>query len=204
MTIQQFAAARDVKYLFHFTREENLSSILQHGLLPLNHLAANGVASARNDLQRIDGTSGVCLTIGFPNYKMFYPIRIANPGVRWAVLAIRAEVLWQLDCAFCRENAAKAEVTAIPLHLRKGLAAFSSMFDDYPGKPRSMLDIPIRFPTHPQAEVLVFDPIPPQYIAAIIFDDAALKRQYGALNITPQVAHMPQYFSGRADFEHWR
>jgi hypothetical protein len=204
VNIQQSATAREVKYLFHFTRVDNLPSILQHGLLPLDLLAARGMATARNDVQRIDGTSGVCLTIGFPNYKMFYPLRMDNPDVKWAVLAIRAAVLWEMDCAFCRENAAKSEVTAIPLHLRKGLGAFNAMFDDYPGKPRSMLNIPTRFPTHPQAEVLVFDPIPPQYIVAIIFDDAELKRRYTALNVGPKVEHMPPYFAGRQDFEHWR
>lgn len=204
VTIQQSATSRGVKYLFHFTRVENLPLILQHGLLPLDRLNRSGVPSARNDPYRIDGTSGICLTIGFPNYKMFYPMRIANPDAKWAVLVIRADVLWQMDCAFCRENAAKAEVTAIPLHLRKGLVAFDSMFDDYPGKPRSTLNIPDRYPTHPQAEVLVFDPIPPQYIAAIIFNEVALKRQFDALNIIPKVEHMPKYFAGRTDFEHWR
>lgn len=204
MTIQQIATARNIKYLFHFTRIENLPSILQNGLLPLDHLTNRKLASARNDTYRIDGTSGICLSIGFPNYKMFYTLRCNNAGVKWAVLAINADVLWQLDCAFCRENAAKAEVTAVPLSQRKGLAAFSSLFDEYPGKQRSTLNIPDSYPTHPQAEVLVFDPIPPNFIAGIIFDNTTLKQQYTALNLTQKIYLMSSYFSARKDFENWR
>lgn len=207
MPIQQFANARNIKYLFHFTRVENLPSILARGLLPLDHLAANGIAPASNDPYRIDGTYGTCLSIGFPNYKMFYTLRMNNPDVKWAILVIKASVLWERDCAFCRENAAKAAVTSIPLPLRKGIEALTAMFADYPDVPRATLGIPDAYPTHPQAEVLVFEPIPLQDIVAIIFNDSSLAQHYAAQNLGPQIASgqkYSNYFYARTDFDKWK
>ncbi len=206
MTIQEFVATRNIQYLYHFTRLGNVQSILTHGLLPKDQCAARGVAPLVNDPLRLDYTDGICLTIGFPNYKMFYPLRCNNPGVQWAVLAVRASVLWEKDSAFCRENAAKAAVTAIPLHQRRGLVALQAMYDDFPGVPRSRLEIPAHYPTNPQAEVLVFDHIGPEYIVGVAFDEAVLKRQYTAMVFPREYKflHAPSYFSARRDFEHWK
>lgn len=204
MPIQQFATARNIQYLFHFTQVGNLPSILEHGLLPTNYLDANGINAIRNDPQRIDGTTGICLSVSFPNYKLFYPFRKNNPGTQWAVLAIKANVIWEKDCAFCRQNAAKAEVTNIPLHLRKTLPALHAMFDDFPGVSRATLSVPENFPTHPQAEILVFEPIAPQDIIAIIFDEAAVQRQYSAMNLQQRILYNPSYFSARHDFDKWK
>ncbi|KKO61049.1 hypothetical protein VM94_04819 [Janthinobacterium sp. KBS0711] len=204
MPIQQFATARGIKHLFHFTQLGNLPSILANGLLPTNHLDANRVASIRNDQQRIDGTTGICLSISFPNYKLFYPFRLNTPDTQWVVLAIKPNVLWEKDCAFCRQNAAKAEVTNIPLNMRKTLPALHAMFDDFPGVPRASLAVPENYPTHPQAEILVFEPIPPQDIVAIIFNDQAVQRQYKAMNLQQQIVYNTTYFSARRDFDKWK
>lgn len=206
MTIQDFAAARNIKYLYHFTRLGNLQSILTQGLLPRDQCAARQITPLINDQLRLDYTDGICLTIAFPNYKMFYPLRCNNPGVQWAVVAVRASVLWEKDSAFCRENAAKAAVTAIPLPQRRGLGALQAMYEDFPGVPRNTLGIPPQYPTNPQAEVLVFEHIAPEYIVGVAFNDAALRRQYAAM-ILPrpyEFLDAPRYFSARSDFQHWK
>lgn len=204
MSIQEFATTRGIEYLFHFTRVDNLPSILAHGLLPLDHLDARRLPSLRNDTSRADRTAGLCLSIAFPNYKMFYPLRKENPEVQWVVLAIRPSVLWEGDCAFCMQNAAKGEVAATPLYLRKGLTPFQAMFEDFPGVPRSTLNLAAHVPTHPQAEVLVFNPIPRENIAAIIFNNLALKKQYAAMNLPVEVLCEPRFFSARHDFDKWK
>jgi hypothetical protein len=137
---------------------------------------------------------------------MFYPLRCESPGVQWAVVAVRANVLWEKDSAFCRENAASAAVTAIPLPQRRGLGALQAMFEDFPGRPRDILGIPSQYPTNPQAEVLVFDHIEPEYIVGAAFNDAALKRQYAAMVLPRpyEFLHFPGLFSARRDFEHWK
>lgn len=67
--IEGFAKLRGIKNLSHFTRESNLDSILQRGLITRDLLTREGYHSF-NDSVRADGTNAVCLTIGFPNYKM--------------------------------------------------------------------------------------------------------------------------------------
>lgn len=203
MTIQAFATARNIKYLFHFTQVGNLSSILAHGLLPKSHIAANGINALTNDLYRLDFTDGLCLSVSFPNYKMFYPLRQNSPEKQWVVLVINANVLWELDCAFCRENAAKSSVTSIPLAQRRGLRALQAMFEDYNG-PRNEQNIPENYPSHPQAEVLVFDRISPEHILAAIFDDVGLKALHSAMNLPFGIIYNHSYFSARQDFNHWK
>jgi hypothetical protein len=74
--IQQICDERDIETLVHFTRVENLSSILQNGLLSRKALETSGQQFLFNDPDRIDGhKEAICLSISFPNYKMFYPIR---------------------------------------------------------------------------------------------------------------------------------
>ena len=206
MTIQKVVAERGIDLLFHFTQVQNLHSILTHGLLPKGQCAINGILPIINDSQRLDFTDGVCLTIGFPNYKMFYTLRQNNPQTEWAVIGLEPRVLWEKDVAFCRENAAKAEVTAIPLHQRKGAAALRAMFDDYEGKPRKILEIPESCPTHPQAEVLVFEKIEPNYIVGVTFNKPANATQFRAQSYEQeyQLIHDLDYFYARRDFAHWK
>ena len=122
--MQQEVEHRQIKYVFHFTRASHVPSILAHGLVPRAEWAPQGIQAEVNDQYRIDGhTTANCCSIGHPNYKMFYRMRI-NTDCNWVVLIIDARVLWEKDCAFCVENAASNNVTAVPIQDRKGLAAF--------------------------------------------------------------------------------
>jgi hypothetical protein len=125
-TIQEFVAEREIKVLTHFTRETNLASILQRGLVCRDTLVSDGKANICNYQLRLDGTNAVCASIAFPNYKMFWGLRKDNPGVEWVVLGIRPSVLWETRVAFCSANAASAGVTVIPLQQRMGLSAFQA------------------------------------------------------------------------------
>lgn len=62
-TIQEYAAAIDVKQLVHFTRESSLDSIMQRGLITRNTLVLEGF-TAFNDNVRADYTHAVCVSIG--------------------------------------------------------------------------------------------------------------------------------------------
>ena len=78
--IQQICDERNIETLVHFTRVENLSSILQNGLLSRKALEileeTRGQQFLFNDRKRKDGhKDAICLSISFPNYQMFYPIR---------------------------------------------------------------------------------------------------------------------------------
>lgn len=204
-TIQELVAERNIKCLAHFTKLANLPSIWQRGLLTRDIIEREGNPDVWNDADRHDGTNAVCATIGFPNYKMFYPLRCDAPdGTDWIVVALRPSVLWELPCAFCVENAAQGRVTAIHIDQRRGLPALEAMYADYPDKPRALLNLPSAYPTHPQAEVLILSNVPSAYILG--FAVSSLPVQQRALALLPglQYTVLPSWFNGRPDFAHWR
>jgi hypothetical protein len=166
-TIQEYAAAIDVKQLVHFTRESSLDSIMQRGLITRNTLVLEGF-TAFNDNVRADYTHAVCVSIGFPNYKMWFGIKKDNPDVDWVILVIEPSALWELPCAFCLANAVLGAVAGIPIAQRQTLQAFQGMYADVPGKERVKLNIPGYWPTNPQAEVLMLNGIPRNYIRGVI------------------------------------
>lgn len=210
MAIQDVVAQRGIKYLVHFTRLENLQSIVQHGLLPRGACAERGIVPVVNDSYRLDYTDAICLSVSFPNYKMFYgqreELKKTDPNAQWAVVAIAPNVLWEKSCAFCRENAANANVTSIPLDQRAGDVAFDVMFTDYDDKTRQALGIQDHhsLTTHPQAEVLVFEPIEPHYILGAAFNSNALKDEWNTKGLGKQFLYIPQLFSARLDWRHWK
>ena len=202
-TIQEFVAERGIKLLMHFTRAKNLDSILARGLVPRNTLALEGFEGF-NDQYRIDGTDAVCLSIDFPNYKMFYGIQRDHPGETWVILCIHPQVLWDLDCAFCTANAASNGVTAIPLDQRKTLASMQAMYADWPGKARSELNLPNNYPTNPQAEVLALQGVPRRYIVAVLTLNESVRQELIAKYPGVKMRVSAGHFRYRRDFAHWK
>jgi hypothetical protein len=202
--IQEFAKARGINMLFHFTRLDNLDSILNHGLLPRDQCHDRGIAFLASDQQRLDGTGAVCLSIGFPNYKMFYSYRKQHQAAEWAVLLIKPEVLWTKICVFCRENAAKNAVTCIPFEQRMGVAAIASMYEPFGERTREELGISDVAPTNPQAELLCFEPIELELIFGAAFQVRGHAEAYKISHPQFQFFFQPLLFKPRKDFAHWR
>jgi len=199
---------RRIKGLVHFTRLENLNSIIEFGLWPRAFLDELKVDYIYNDEIRIDSCSNAsCLSLSFPNYKMFYTCRMNNRGLNWIVLSLFPNILWEKDCAFCHKNAASKEVTCISLQERKKPEAFLKLFEDYEDSPkRTELKIPMSYPTNPQAEILIFDPIEIEYIKGISFQNQKLtseaKNKYKKYRIN--CIYHPGAFYPRSDYKHWQ
>lgn len=204
--MKDFVEKKGIKYLVHFTRLENLTSILEDGLIPRNELESSAINATFNDEHRYDNCKdALCCSVSHPNYKMFYSLRMENPDVEWCVLGIKKKVLWEKDCAFCIENAAKSSVTSIPLDERKGKDSLKKLFDEIDGFPaRSELKIPDNFPTNPQAEILVFDKIEPDDIIGVCFQNEDRKNEYKKLYNSFKFIYNDEFFSYRKDYEHWR
>ncbi|HEJ8099337.1 TPA: DUF4433 domain-containing protein [Serratia marcescens] len=164
MTIQEIVQQRNITKLFHFTHIDNLPSILNTGLVSRSSLDEVGGKYDYNDGDRIDGhLDAICVSISFPNSKMFYKYRQSKLG-NWVVLEIHPSILWDKVCAFYPTNAASNNVRFNDTDLMKGGAAFSSLFsDDIFGVQREM-NLPAEYPTDVQAEVLVFEDIGIEYI----------------------------------------
>ena len=197
--------SRNINYVWHFTKIENVDSILANGLIPRATLEAQGAAVAYNDQYRIDEQrTANCLSVSHPNYKMFYSLRCQDSSQIWVVVVFKPEILWLKDCAFCHENAASNSVTAIPIQNRKGIDAFRRMFDPVAGKPdRATLKLPDACPTNPQAEILVFDTIEPQYIEGVITPDKQTEQALKARHPNFDFHYHRAPYLARLDYEYW-
>ena len=208
--IFEFSTLIGIDTLFHFTRLENLETILKYGLISQEALKTfpPRIQPTFNDFHRIDKhPEANCLSVSFPNSTWFYKLRCAQEDQVWAILTLRSSILWELDCAFCQENAASRTVTSVSLSERKTFNSFKAMFTSYPGVSRDLIGIPDNYPVHPQAEVLVFDRIDPGYIKAVYFHpkDVGSLLDYKTIptkNI--EVKFDDRYFKPRCDWEFWK
>ena len=207
--ISKFCEERRISTLIHFTRVQNLASILQHGLVSRDKVNTILFMTIPifNDNQRIDGsTNATCLSISFPNYMMLYPFS-QNNQEEWVNILLDPAILWDLDCAFCQENAASNNVRSIPLSERKKFYSLENMFGEHPLNSRQNLNIPDFYPTHPQAEVLVFEQIHPKYIQAIHFFEREALFKWQKQNPNSDdflITCDNKYFQGRCDYDAWR
>lgn len=198
---------RQINYLLHFTRADNLDNIFKYGLVPRSILTKNNIKSSFNDEYRYDCCEdAVCTSIEFPNYKMFYRLRCDNPGVDWAVLLLDAKIICDFECAFCSTNAGSSKMFNTPINNRKCKNEFLKLFDEIPNKPtRQTMGIKNKYPTDPQAEVLVFDIIPINYIKAVFFQNNNVLNNYKSLiphNIKARVKC--KAFNYRQDWSYWQ
>lgn len=207
MTMKKLLKERNIDWLLHFTRAENLPNILKYGLLPRCDLETKGIDVQVNDQYRYDGCEdAICLSVEFPNYKMFYRLRQEDTSVNWVVLLLNADLICDLECAFCHDNAGSAKVYNIPLDERMDERAFDKMFDELRNGPtREKLGIESWYPTSPQAEILVFDKVPTSYFHSAFFNNNNTLNEY--IEIIPQGIKAKVYsraFSYRKDWEFWR
>ena len=209
--IKGFCEERGVRNLVHFTRVENLQGIFREGILPRKTLERfpEDAWPNFNDAGRYDYcTEASCLSISFPNYKMFFSLR-KEAGVRWSVLLLKPDILWEMDCAFCSDNAARKKVAAKSLNDRRDFLSLKGMFIDSPQIKREKLYIPDNYTTNPQAEVLVFGEISPNYITELHFEDKSafelckpLPMRFSGMSFSVKLDD--QYFKPRSDHDHWK
>lgn len=198
---------KGIDRLYHFTQAQNLESIFRYGIMPRDVLESQKIVSYYNDEYRFDNCmDAVCTSIEFPNYKMFYKLRQDNPKTDWAVLRLDAYVMCDFECAYCWTNAGDATMYNEPLDNRMGVEAFLELFGNRCGYPRrETLNIADWYPTNPQAEVLVFGIIPPDYIQDVYFKnhielqrycDFIPNREMGSVNY--------DVFAPRNDWKAWQ
>jgi hypothetical protein len=170
--IEETVIGLKVPLLAHFTRACNLESILEHGLRSIVKAQDAGIKPRVNDVVRLDGRpDAISLSIAFPNHKMFYSYRQKHPDEEWVVLLIDPAILWKKNCGFCQRNASDHRVRTLPLPSLMNASAFRGMFDPVEDLPTRQEQKLMDFdPTDPQAEVLVFETIEPQFIEGVAFD----------------------------------
>ena len=211
--IKRIVRDRKIDLLCHFTRLENLTGILRNGLLSRKTLRDRHMRFCVVDHERLDGCpDGVCLSVSFPNYMLFYSKRVSYfreeqvNHSQWVVLLLDARILWELECEFCQANAASNVERSISRWERRKPESLEKMFTDFDDIKRSRLNLPCSFPTNPQAEVLVFGQIPAVYIRQVhLRDYPTFSNCYDHVRSlsTAGVFYNSHYFSARKDHEVW-
>ncbi|MDO6464918.1 DarT ssDNA thymidine ADP-ribosyltransferase family protein [Pseudoalteromonas carrageenovora] len=196
--IRKIVDELEVPALVHFTQLSNLESILKDGLLPRNEIKETVDI---NDELRLDGRENtVSTSIAFPNSKMFYKYRTQKGGL-WCVIGISKRVLWELDCLFCKYNAADIRISTQADNSLETVEAFLGMFDESPLlDSRDAQKLRKYDPTDLQAEVLIKGGIPPKYIVGVVFSDKPSKSKFETLTSKRKVllhSHNKGYFASR-------
>ena len=177
-------SSRNIKELIHFTNISNIETIVRYGILPRNIVDQEIPEALVNDMDRFDNyRNATCLSVSFPNYKMFYRYQNEDPDTKWVVISLSPGLLIDLAIRhffFFKENAAKND------SLR---CSFEEMFGNSIG----------RDPENPQAEILAFGIISPKYIQRIYvktLEDKNLLEQ--KLGRTIDIELNTKYFKYRA------
>ena len=201
-------------FLCHFTNARNLNNILKYGILPKKELIENHIPFWGNDSNRYEGcTDATCLSISFPNYRLFYKYRTIKQEEDWVVLRINPDVLFEKKCTFSWTNAASSRINnLVEVRERAGRYYFDELFEnnaflpDAPSRERMQHNniFDGSYPTNPQAEVLVFDRIETGRILDVCFENENQMQYYREIYDTDIPFVNEQYlFKRRFDAGYW-
>lgn len=217
--IKDIIKKRKIKHLVHFTRVENLASILENGLIPVGLQKKSGIVSLHNDEQRFDAKLDcTSFSVEFPNYKLFYAFRESKfPGTKWVTIVLNTNILFlpYNITYFCCTNAASVLPNISSPKELCTARSFENMFCEYvltKGNKniyREQLNIKDCWTTDPQAEILISDIIGPRGIKYICFQsnsdavEYAKKNDHNLLN-KYECRVFPDFFNSRKDFAFWK
>ena len=177
---------RCISTLFHFTRIENLLSIVDNGIRPKSDLGASNIPFVFNDKNRIEKMLDCsCVSIEFPNIWLLKSYMNQNPDSDWVLIKLNAELLLEQTNYYAEHNAATDSVKQ-NLTSKTSVEWFENMFAEkiivqkaY-GDQRQFArkNLVSYLPTSDQAEILVEGTIPSQYIEAVVFQYEDVKKRY--------------------------
>lgn len=163
--IRRLVEDRDIPSLLHFTQAVNLEGILRHGLLPRTKLSSLGYTAYASAEDRLDDTpEAISISISDFNRALFASKRAKSRHDDWLVLGLSPEVLWTHSCRFCWRSAATKEIKN-HRGWRGGPWAFEEMFA---GSDEERGGLARCYPTDPEAEVQVMEPIAADYILGAV------------------------------------
>lgn len=181
LQVKNSAISRGITHLYHFTQLDNLESIFRYGIVSRDELDnSDTIHGYINDSHRLDGlTDSVSCSIEHINGSLFDAFR-KRTRTNWAVIQLKASVLWEMECAFCATNAANNRVRRLPVNYLQTERAFDYMFFESPFfVSRKDLNRSNNQPTDPQAEVLVFGTIKKPYFTNVFVEGNGVLNKLG-------------------------
>ncbi len=197
---KQFISERGIECLVHFTATKNLYSILEHGkLMSRAKLESLDIEqfdildyAQFTDAVRYDDTNYINLSISSTNSFLFSKFQEKTKEdftITWCVLKISPIYLYEADTLFSVTNAASSSAKrqfGISGDLEKLKLLFNSelKINTFNGvRPLSRRNLPLKYPTDVQAEVLVKGEIYSDYITEICFrNNEELAQAKAAMN----------------------
>lgn len=168
--IRAIAKEQEVDFLLHFTQAANLPGIVRHGILPRSELEKPMYLAHASDEYRLDeNQDAVSVSISRINETMFLSKRRKSGHDNWLILGLSPEILWTHNCRFCWCNAARKEIKS--QRWLGGPWAFAKMFARGDAVES---ELPVNYPTDPEAEVQVLEPISPKYIFGAIVNQSRM------------------------------
>lgn len=197
-----FMEKNDIHYVYHFTPLGNLPSILKHGIVPRQACKNAGIPCEYTDYLRFDGQiNASCLSIGFPNYKMFYRKRNEFPKKKWAVIEIDSQIILELACRFYPTNAARNDMCQLQTSEVTGYRGLTKMFArNSCSTACNMWGWQKFYTTDPQAELLVYETIPSKRFKKIFVQESCPELVLPASLVVVD----DSFFKPRCDWELWQ
>lgn len=174
----EYLRERSVRYLVHFTHIDNVSSILENGILPRSEIKETGIVS---DEVRLDSHEEYsCFSLTYPNYEMLYQ-KQKRSGEKYIILMVEIDALSEINedvVLFYPGNAARKDmrskggrgVTAIELMFADSIITRGGVLID-----RNAQKLESEYTTDPQAEVQIKSSIPARYIKQIFVSTATMR-----------------------------
>lgn len=193
---EQEVKSRKINSLIHFTPTLNLMGIFELGKIisrsQLEKIGQNHVDylldyTQMTDEYRFDDPAYINLSIEHPNsylLKRFQQKTINSAHIQWCIILLDVSPIYWVDTKFSVTNAASN--TAKNYGIGSNIQHFKKMFSDslkIKNRTLTRLNLPPRYPTDVQAEVLVKEEIGLNHIQAIVFqneDDLLIAK--GAVN----------------------
>lgn len=195
MSAYDILISRGVTRLCHFTLLKSLTHIIssENGILASNSIRQD--TKTVTDSIRYDGElDHVCNSVEYPN-SWFLKKAIDNNDDKifedWVVLYIDLQILNIKKAKFCPCNAA----TGRGIYIEDNMENVGSIFDSYVSKYYRTPNMLSACPTNGQAEILIKDNIPREYIIGIaVGNEDVAKRVYSMLKIN-NLTQLPIYIA---------
>lgn len=197
MIAYDILTARGVTRLCHFTKLQSLTHIITSGNGILASSSIRQDTKNVNDTARYDGELDfVCCSVQYPN-SWFLKKSIQNNSdiifKDWVVLYIELSILKYKNAKFCPCNASRSRGAFINGNMNDIESIFAASVSTfaYPRSPRMLFSCP----TDGQAEILIEDSIPREYIIGIaVGNEDIAKRVYAMLRMYG-LEHIPLYIA---------
>lgn len=181
--VECFLELRNIKNLYHFTRIENIESILNSALHSKRYLENNNISYLENDPDRLDGhLDSISFSIEFPNTR--YLNSKVNVNNKFVIIEYDANLIIKAAARGCILYS-KYNAASNSKNKGKEFDSLISMYDSnyyimnpisYELKYGQTLNpndrdffLDNKYPTHDQAEILIFNGVSNSNIKRIIF-----------------------------------